>query len=123
MKIITTVAISAFACVAMQVSAQQSADFQKMAQIQAYQVNSTVKGLTTDQKSRVLSIEQNFTLAMVNARNSSDGNDEVMHTLSHQLHLDRDNRMKSVMSSSQYAQYQKMLEANKALAAQDGPVK
>lgn len=118
----------ALVCVAMHATAQEKTsgsdlDFQRMAQIQAFQVNTTVKGLSSEQQSKILSIEQNFTRAMVNAHNSSDGNEEVMHTLSNQLHMDRDAKMKAVMTSSQYAQYQKMLAANRALATQDGPVK
>ncbi len=126
MKIPKIIATASLAFVALTVSAQDKADldFQKMAQIQTYQVKQSVNGITPDQEKKILTIEQSFTQAMQQAHATSEGDRNAMHNQSVQLHNDRDMRMKSILTASQYAQYQKMEAANRSLAMQkDGPVK
>jgi hypothetical protein len=126
MRIPKIIATASLAFVALTVSAQDKADldFQKMAQIQTYQVKQSVNGITPDQEKKILTIEQSFTQAMQQAHATSEGDRNAMHNQSVQLHNDRDMRMKSILTASQYAQYQKMEAANRSLAMQkDGPVK
>ena len=126
MRIPKIIATASLAFVALTVSAQEKADldFQKMAQIQTYQVKQSVKGLTPDQEQKILNIEQSFTQAMQQAHANSEGDHDAMHNQSVQLRSARDMRMKLVLTANQYAEYQKMQAANRSLAMQkDGPVK
>ena len=111
MKTLKLVTLAAgFAFVALNVSAQERGhmDPQQMAQKQTEQIKSSVTGITSDEESKILAVEQDFAKSAQDARTSSNGDREAMRSKMQPLRESRDAKIKGILTADQYAQYQKM---------------
>jgi len=106
MKTLKTLAFAAAVCLAFNVSAQQGKmDPQQMAQKQTDNIKQHVTGVTSDQESKILAIEQDFSKSAQDARAASNGDKDAMRAKMQPLRQDRDAKIKAVLSDSQYAEY------------------
>jgi len=96
-----------------QTTTQTSPESQNMAQKMTASVKQTVTNITPDQENTILAIEETYANGMIEARNSSNGDREVMRSKMVPLKATRDSQMKTVLTADQFAQYQKA-EAAKA---------
>jgi len=114
MKTLKLVTLAAgFAFVALNVSAQEKGhmDPQQMAQKQTEQIKSSVTGITPDEESKILAVEQDFAKSAQDARESSNGDRETMRSKIQPIRESRDAKIKGILTADQYAQYQKMEES------------
>ncbi|MGP8217231.1 MAG: hypothetical protein ACLQQ4_16800 [Bacteroidia bacterium] len=115
MKILKSfVIIAGMALISFNVYAQERTpmDPQQMARKQTDNIKKNVTGITPDQESKILAVEQEFSQAMQDARNSSNGDREAMRSKMQPLKENRDAKIKGILTSDQYAQYQKMEESH-----------
>jgi hypothetical protein len=115
MKNFKLLAISVLAATAMQVSAQEMGgkmDPNQMAQKRTAEIKAHVTGITSDEESKILAIEQDFAKSAQSARASSNGDRSAMHTQMEQLKTDRDTKIKAVLTADQYAQYTQYEQSN-----------
>ena len=83
-------------------------DPNQMAQRQTDTIKKYVSGITSDEETKILTIEQDFSKSAQEARNSSDGDRDAMRTKMEALRKDRDDKIKAVLTADQYTQYTKM---------------
>ena len=83
---------------------------QQMAQKQTDMIKQNVTGLTADQESKILAVEQDAATAMQDARNSSNGDRDAMRAKMKPIRENKDAKIKAILTADQYAQYQKMEE-------------
>jgi hypothetical protein len=81
---------------------------QQMAQKQTERIKQNVTGITSDQESKILAAEQEFAQGAQDARNSSNGDREVMKSKMQPLRATRDAKIKEILTPDQYAQFQTM---------------
>src|SRR5580704_163339 len=93
-----------FAFVALNVSAQERThmDPQQMAQKQTEQIKSSVTGITPDEESKILAVEQDFAKSAQDARTSSNGDREAMRSKMQPLRESRDAKIKGILTADQY---------------------
>jgi hypothetical protein len=112
MKILKSVLSLGLAFIALNVSATKKSDVdvQKFAELQTSNIMSNVKNVTSDQESKILVIEQQSDNALLEARNSEDSD-----ALRSRIRQDRDEKIRTILNSDQFVQYQKMEAAQAAL--------
>jgi hypothetical protein len=71
---------------------------------------SHVKGVTSEQENKIFQVEQSSDNALLEARNSNNGNSDVIRAKMNAIRTDRDSRIKAILSDDQFMQYQKMQE-------------
>ncbi|HTA27510.1 MAG TPA: hypothetical protein VK809_06970 [Bacteroidia bacterium] len=123
MKIIKSLALAAgLAIMTANVSAQEKAkmDPQQWAQKQTSQIKENVTGITADQESKILAIEQAFTTSMQDAKAASNGDREAMRTKMEPARQDRDTKIKAVLTPAQSAQYDKYTAAHQGMGHKGG---
>jgi len=76
-------------------------------------VKQNVTGISADQESKILAVEQDFLKAMQDARAASNGDHEAMKAKMQPAKESRDTKIKAILTADQYAQYQKAEEAHK----------
>jgi hypothetical protein len=115
MKTLKSLAIAGLAFITFNLTAQERAhmDPQQMAQSQTDKIKKSVSGVTPDQESKILAVEQESAKAMQDARTSSNGDRDAMRTKMKSLREDRDAKIKGILNADQYAEYQRMQEAEK----------
>jgi periplasmic protein CpxP/Spy len=118
MKIYKLLAVTAgLAFITANVSAQAKGpggDPAQMAQKQTAQIKSMVTGITPDQESKILAIEQQFDKTMQDAKASSNGDRDAMRAKLEPARQDRDTKIKAILTADQATQYDKMVEAHQA---------
>jgi periplasmic protein CpxP/Spy len=114
MKILKSLAVIAgLALVTATVSAQNQGggaanmDPNARAQKMTADIKQNVTGITTDQESKILAAEQEFTKGMQDAYTSSNGDRDAMRSKMQPLKDARDTKIKAILTADQYAQYQK----------------
>jgi protein CpxP len=115
MKILKSVTCAAaMALIALNVSAQErgNMDPQQMAQKQTSQIKESVTGISPDQESKILAVEQDYAKSMQDARSSSNGDRDAMRSKMKPLRENRDEKIKAILTADQYTQYQKMEESH-----------
>jgi hypothetical protein len=115
MKTLKLTALAAgLAFVTLNVSAQErgNMDPQQMAQKQTDDIKKSVTGVTADEESKILAVEQDFSKSAQDARTSSNGDREAMRAKMKPLRESRDAKIKGILTADQYAQYQKMEESH-----------
>jgi hypothetical protein len=112
MKILKSVLSLGLAFIALNVSAtkKRDIDVQKFAELQTSNIMSNVKGVTSDQESKILLIEQESDNALLDARNSENSD-----ALRSGIRQNRDEKIRTILTSDQFVQYQKMEAASVAL--------
>ncbi|HTA83540.1 MAG TPA: hypothetical protein VK783_11415 [Bacteroidia bacterium] len=110
MKTLKTLALASMCIVALSASAQehQKMDPNQMAQKQTDNIKQHVTGITPDEESKILVIEQDFSKAAQDARASSNGDRDAMKTKMESLRQERDTKLKGVLTADQYTQYTQM---------------
>lgn len=103
----------ATANVSAQASDQANPDPKQMAQKMTATVKQTVTGITPDQETKIVAVEEDYAKGMNDARTSSNGDHDAMRTKMQPLKEARDTKMKAILTDDQYAQYQKA-EAGRA---------
>jgi protein CpxP len=106
--------IAGLACITLNISAQEKAkmDPQQWAQTQTAQIKASVTGITADQESKILAIEQDFAKSMQDARANSNGDHEAMRAKMQPVKEARDTKIKALLTADQSAQYDKYLAAH-----------
>jgi hypothetical protein len=100
---------------AQQVGERPKMDPQQMAQKQTEQIKRSVTNLTPDEESKILAVEQDFAKAAQDARTNSNGDRDAMRAKMQPLRQDRDAKIKGILTSDQYAEYQKMEESRQQM--------
>ncbi len=110
MKTLKMLALATVCTVALGASAQehQKMDPQQMAQKQTDNIKQHVSGITPDEESKILAIEQDFSKAAQDARTSSNGDRDAMKAKMEPLRQNRDAKIKAVLTVDQYTQYSQM---------------
>ena len=118
LKLATLVAGLAF--IALNATAQEKVnmDPQQMAQKQTAQIKESVTGITADQESKILVVEQDFAKSVQDLRTSSDRDE--MRSKMKPLRESRDAKIKAILTADQYAQYEKMEESRQRNGAKRG---
>ena len=115
MKILKSFALAAgLAIITANVSAQEKAqmDPQQWAQKQTAQIKSSVTGITPDQESKILAVEQAFAKSMQDAKAASNGDRDAMRAKMEPAKQDRDTKIKAILTADQGAQYDKYVSAH-----------
>ena len=108
MKTLRVLAIAGLGFIAFGTSAQESNTLDaKWPQKQTEQIKSNVTGVTPDQESKILAIEQNYSKTVQDAFDKRDGDNYTFHNKVLQMQKDRDAKIQAVLSADQYAQYDK----------------
>jgi len=89
-------------------SGKQQMDPQQMAQKRTDRIKQNVTGVTADQESKILAAEQTFTKGMQDAWSSSNGDRDAAKSKMQPLKDALDAQIKTILTSDQYTQYQKM---------------
>ncbi|HXB11208.1 MAG TPA: hypothetical protein VNZ45_04425, partial [Bacteroidia bacterium] len=76
-------------------------------------IKKNVTGITSDQESKILAVEQEFAQGAQDARNSSNGDREAMKSKMQPLRASRDAKIKEILTAEQYAQFQTMEASHK----------
>jgi len=97
------------------VSAQEKCtkDQQQSSQNQTDLIAKNVKGLTSDQKNKILTVEQDYAIGMQEACTCINGNKDTVNSKKPQLHETLDNQIKTILTAHQYTQYLEMNEVQK----------
>lgn len=103
--------VAGLALLTWNVSAQQRGPMD--AQTMTNNIKKNVTGITTDQESKILTVEQDFVKGAQDARSNSGGDREAMHSKMKTLKETKDAKIKTILNADQYAQYQKMEESHK----------
>jgi hypothetical protein len=123
MKILKSLALAAgLAFITANVSAQEKAqiDPQKWAQKQTEQIKASVSGITADQESKILAVEQDFAKSMQEAKASSNGDRDAMRAKMQPARESRDSKIKAILNAGQGAQYDKYISAHQVSAPKAG---
>jgi len=113
MKTLKTLALISFTFLAVNLFAQGgNMDPQQMAQKRTAQIKAKVTGISSDQESQILAIEQDNAKSMQAARSANNGDKEAMHSQMQTLRADRDAKIKGVLTADQYTQYTQMEQEN-----------
>ncbi len=123
MKIIKSLALAAgLALMTANVSAQEKAqmDPQAWAQRQTAQIKSSISGITPDQESKILAIEQTFAKSMQDAKAASNGDREAMRAKMEPARQQRDAQIKGVLTADQGIQYDKYTQAHQGMGSHRG---
>ena len=124
MKIIKSLALAAgLAIMTANVSAQEKTpgmDPQAMAQKQTNQIKASVTGITPDQESKILAVEQEFTKAMQDARASSNDDRDAMRAKMEPARQTRDTKIKAILNADQGAQYDKYIAGHQMVGHKGG---
>ncbi len=119
MKILKTLTLAAgLALVTANVSAQERT--QTTAQQVTDKIKQNVTGITSDQESKILVVEQDFLKAMQDTKNANSGDREAMHAKMQPLRESRDAKIKAILTADQYAEYQKAEAARQAAMHKGG---
>jgi hypothetical protein len=116
MKNLKSIALFAgLAFITMNASAQSKSTMtpDQMAQKETDKVKKNVTEVSTDQASRILTVEQDHAKACDDAKTASNGDMAAFKSKKKQLCDSRDAKIKAILNTNQYAQYAKMEEANK----------
>lgn len=109
MKTLKSFATAIFICASVSLMAQRgNMDPQQMAQKATENIKEHVTGITSDQETKILAIEQDFTKSAQDVRSSSNGDREAMRSKMEPLRKDRDAKIKAVLTDAQYTQYTQM---------------
>jgi len=123
MKIFKSLALAAgLAFITTGVYAQEKAqmDPQQWAQKQTSQIKEHVTGITPDQESKILAIEQNFAKSMMATRAASNGDREAMRAKMEPARQNRDTKIKAILNAGQCTQYDQFISANRVNHSKDG---
>jgi len=114
MKILQTLAVLGGLAFITSASAQTyTKDEQAMAQKKTNEVKRNVTGLTSNQESKVLMVEQEHAKACADAKTAASGNKDTYKSKKKELCDNRDAKLKAILTASQYAQYEKTEKADK----------
>jgi hypothetical protein len=107
--------LTGMAFLAVTVSAQEKCtkDQQQSSQKQTDLIKKNVTGLTSNQKNKILTVEQDYAIGMQEACTGINGNKDTVNSKKPQLHETLDNQIKTILTANQYAQYLKMEEVPK----------
>lgn len=107
---------------AMTVSAQEKCtmDQRQTSQKQTDLIEKNVTGLTSDQKSRILTVEQDFAIGTQVVCTGSNGNRDTIASKKPSLNETLDLQIKTILTANQYIQYQKMVETHKGEGKNSG---
>ena len=110
MKTLKTLALASVCIIALNASAQEHQKMapNQMAQKQTDNIKQHVTGITPDEESKILVIEQDFSKAAQDARANSNGDRDAMKTKMESLRQERDTKLKGVLTPDQYTQYTQM---------------
>jgi hypothetical protein len=102
--------LSGLAFFALAVSAQEKCteDQRLTAQKQTDMIAKNVTGLTSDQKNRILTVEQDFEIGIQIVCTDSKGNRDTITSKKPSLHETLDLQIKTILTANQYTQYQQM---------------
>jgi hypothetical protein len=107
MKTLKSLAFAGMVLMAFQVSAQEKSKVvdANWPQKQTEQIKANIKGITSEQESKILTIEQDFTKAVQEELNKSDADSySVQHKLP-ELRKERDAKLQAILTADQYTQY------------------
>ena len=85
----------------------------QIAQKETDKVKKNVTGVTADQASRILTVEQDHAQACSDAKTASNGDKVAFNSKKKQLCDSRDAKIKTILTSDQYTQYMSMENAKK----------
>lgn len=69
-----------------------------------------VKGITDDQAGKILIIEQDYMIGQRDARNNNHGSSRDLTDKINALRIDRESKMKDVLTKDQYSQYERAMK-------------
>ncbi|MGP8215392.1 MAG: hypothetical protein ACLQQ4_07505 [Bacteroidia bacterium] len=125
MKIFKLLMVTGLAFITAHLSAQENSNvnFMKIAMIQTLNIKNNIDGITSEQASKIFAIEQEAILAMENARNNYNGDNEALRIKMEPIRAERDARIKTVLNEYQYIKYQELEEAHAAKRAEPSSVR
>jgi hypothetical protein len=91
---------------------QNNPDPNAVAQKLTSEVKRVVPGITTDQESQILTVETDFSKDVNAARTNSNGDEAAFKSKTRPLKETRDAKIKTILTSDQYAKYQKAESAH-----------
>jgi hypothetical protein len=115
MKILKSIAfVAGLALITMNTSAQERNNMtpEQMAQKQTNNIKEKISGITSDQETKILAVEQEAANAMQDARSSSNGDKDAMRSKMKPIRETRDAKLKAIFTTEQYTQYQAMEESH-----------
>jgi len=112
MKIIKGLTIIGLAFITVQVSAQENKpeDALQTAQMHVEKLSKDISGLTNDQQSQMVGVENWFISSVQNARANNDNSDVVVARVK-ELSNERDKKMKTILTAEQYDKYMQIFAA------------
>ncbi len=116
MKILKSlVLLAGLAFITMNASAQSKSIMtpEQISQKETDKVKKNVTGVTSDQGSKILVVEYDHAKACNEAKAASNGDKAAFKSKKKQLCARRDEKIKTILSTDQYAQYTKMEETHK----------
>ncbi len=109
MKITKALIIGGFALLAMQVSAQENKpeDALQTAQMHVEKLSKSINGLSNDQQTQMVGVENWFITSTQDVR-ASNNNTDIIVKKTKELSDERDKKMKTILTAEQYAKFMQM---------------